>query len=73
MIDGARSYQLTCDALWDEATQTRRPKKIHCKSPTIVKVIEVANMPKIRTIQSVSLDVPASEQPNLHNRWHPDS
>ncbi|OAQ75222.1 formamidase [Purpureocillium lilacinum] len=29
-------------------------------------------MPKIRTIQSVSLDVPASEQPNLHNRWHPD-
>ncbi|RDA86065.1 hypothetical protein CP532_1273 [Ophiocordyceps camponoti-leonardi (nom. inval.)] len=27
---------------------------------------------KIRTIQSVSFDVPASEQPYLHNRWHPD-
>ncbi|KAM4066186.1 acetamidase/Formamidase family protein [Hirsutella rhossiliensis] len=27
---------------------------------------------KIRTAQSVSFDVPASEQPYLHNRWHPD-
>ncbi|POR31381.1 Chondroitinase-AC [Tolypocladium paradoxum] len=27
---------------------------------------------KIRTAQSVSLDTPASEQPYLHNRWHPD-
>ncbi|KAF4950810.1 hypothetical protein FGADI_7943 [Fusarium gaditjirri] len=27
---------------------------------------------KIRTAQSVSFDKPASEQPHLHNRWHPD-
>lgn len=29
-------------------------------------------MGKIRTICEVSLDVPADQQPNLHNRWHPD-
>lgn len=28
---------------------------------------------KIRTAQSVSLDIPAASQPGLHNRWHPDS
>lgn len=28
---------------------------------------------KIRTAQTVSFDKPASEQPGLHNRWHPDS
>ncbi|UKZ83143.1 hypothetical protein TrVFT333_010948 [Trichoderma virens FT-333] len=27
---------------------------------------------KIRTAQTVSLDIPAAEQPALHNRWHPD-
>lgn len=27
---------------------------------------------EIRTICKVSLDKPASEQPQLHNRWHPD-
>ncbi|KND87091.1 putative formamidase [Tolypocladium ophioglossoides CBS 100239] len=27
---------------------------------------------KIRIAQSVSFDTPASEQPYLHNRWHPD-
>ncbi|KAJ3535824.1 hypothetical protein NM208_g6973 [Fusarium decemcellulare] len=27
---------------------------------------------KIRTAQSVSFDKPASEQPYLHNRWHPE-
>ncbi|EEU41357.1 uncharacterized protein NECHADRAFT_46277 [Fusarium vanettenii 77-13-4] len=27
---------------------------------------------KIRTAQSVSFDTPASEQPYLHNRWHPE-
>ncbi|TWU78499.1 hypothetical protein ED733_008978 [Metarhizium rileyi] len=27
---------------------------------------------KIRTAQTVSFDVPAGEQPGLHNRWHPD-
>ncbi|KAM5341173.1 hypothetical protein ACJ41O_015282 [Fusarium nematophilum] len=27
---------------------------------------------KIRTAQSVSFDIPASEQPYLHNRWHPE-
>ncbi|KAG8405095.1 hypothetical protein J3459_022233 [Metarhizium acridum] len=27
---------------------------------------------KIRTAQKVSFDVPAGEQPGLHNRWHPD-
>ncbi|KAM6519060.1 hypothetical protein FALCPG4_012712 [Fusarium falciforme] len=27
---------------------------------------------KIRTAQSVSFDRPASEQPYLHNRWHPE-
>ncbi|KAG8405080.1 hypothetical protein J3459_022256 [Metarhizium acridum] len=26
---------------------------------------------KIRTAQKVSFDVPAGEQPGLHNRWHP--
>ncbi|CAF3621668.1 hypothetical protein SNK03_010410 [Fusarium graminearum] len=27
---------------------------------------------KIRTAQSVSFDIPAAEQPHLHNRWHPE-
>ncbi|KUI59450.1 hypothetical protein VP1G_06669 [Cytospora mali] len=27
---------------------------------------------EIRTVCKVSLDKPASEQPQLHNRWHPD-
>ncbi|KAL1863952.1 hypothetical protein VTK73DRAFT_6292 [Phialemonium thermophilum] len=27
---------------------------------------------EIRTVGKVSFDVPASEQKNLHNRWHPD-
>lgn len=27
---------------------------------------------KIRTLHSVSLEVPAAQQPGLHNRWHPD-
>ncbi|ROW01816.1 hypothetical protein VPNG_07792 [Cytospora leucostoma] len=27
---------------------------------------------KIRTVCEVNLDKPASEQPRLHNRWHPD-
>lgn len=27
---------------------------------------------KIRTVQPVSFQIPASQQANLHNRWHPD-
>lgn len=27
---------------------------------------------RIRTAQSVSFDVPAADQPGLHNRWHPE-
>lgn len=27
---------------------------------------------RIRTAQSVSFDIPASEQPHIHNRWHPE-
>jgi len=50
---------------------TQQCPNLHCTLPS--KVIDIYSMPgKIRTALKVDFDKPASEQPGLHNRWHPD-